>query len=109
MNPIAPRFRAHVNDRVSFARRPRIEDFILPDQPQRKRVHQRIPGVAGFKLALAAEVRHPEAIPVGRDPTDHTLQDRVIAVYFRLCGGSPGVLVAGGRCPRLRLLDRPEP
>ena len=57
VDAVAPGLRSHVNDRISFARRSRIKNLVAPHQAQRKRIHQRIAGVARLELGLAAQVR----------------------------------------------------
>ena len=56
VNAVAPGLRPDVNHGIAFARRLGIENLIAPDQAQSERVDQRIAGVAGLELGLAAQV-----------------------------------------------------
>ena len=54
VDSVAPRLRSHINDGIPFARCASVKNLIPANQAKRKRVHQRIAGVAGLKLHLAA-------------------------------------------------------
>ncbi len=54
VNAVASGFCSDVNYRIAFARSLRVENLILADQAQRKRIHQRIAGVASLELGFAA-------------------------------------------------------
>src|SRR5581483_2643044 len=80
MNAVAPGFSPDVNDGICFARGARVEDLVAPHQAQGKGIHQRITGIAGFKLRLAAEVRNPKAVSIRRNPADNPFEDGVVLV-----------------------------
>ena len=80
MDAIASGLGAHVNHRIPLARGARIENFVVPRQPQRESIHQGIAGIAIFESRFAAHIGHTKAIAVGSDPTYHTLQNRMILV-----------------------------
>ena len=80
VNAVASGFRSDVNHRIAFARSFGVEDLIAPDQTQRECIDQRIAGVAGLELGLAAQVGHAKTISIGGDSADHALEDRLILV-----------------------------
>ena len=84
MNAVASGLGADVNHGIAFARGLRVEDLVLADQAESKRIHQRIAGVAGLELRLAAEVGDAETVSVRGDAADHAFQDGVILVESRL-------------------------
>ena len=51
VNAVAPGLRPDVDHGIAFARGLRIENLIPPHQTQRKRIHQRITGVASLELS----------------------------------------------------------
>ena len=80
VNAVAPGFGSHVNHGIAFARGLGVEDLIAPDQTQSERIHQRVAGVAGLKLGLAAEVGYAKTIAVGGDPADHAFEHGLVLV-----------------------------
>ena len=78
MDTIAPRLRAHVNDRIPRASRLAVENLILAHQSERERIHQRVSAVAGLELRLTAEVWHTKAVAITRDAAHHTLNDGMV-------------------------------
>ena len=80
VDAVAPGFRSDVNDRIAFAGGLGVENLVSPDQAQSERIHQRIAGVAGLELGLAAQVGHAKTVAVGGDAADHAFQDGMILV-----------------------------
>src|SRR5581483_3769616 len=80
MNAVASCLRADVDDGISLTRGTRIEDLVAPHQTEGKGIHQRITGIAGFKLRLAAEVRDAKAVSIRRNPADNPFEDGVVLV-----------------------------
>jgi len=85
VNAVAPGLRADINHGVTLAGSASVEDLVAPHQAKGKRIHQRIAGVAGLELGLAAEVGYAEAVAERSDPADHTIEHRMVLVqlFFR--------------------------
>src|SRR5262249_39038591 len=73
MNPIAARFCANVDHRVSLAGGLGIEDLVAPHQAEREGIDQRVLRIARFKLGLTAKVGYAKAVAVRGNPADHPL------------------------------------
>ena len=78
VNSITPGLGADVNHRITFAGSLGVEDLVATHQSQRKRVHQRISGVAAFELHLAANVGNAKAVSVRRDAAHNAFQHRMV-------------------------------
>src|SRR4029077_20206136 len=102
VDTIASGLGAHINHGIPLTRCPAVKNLVAADQPESKRIHQRIAGVAGLELNLAAKVRNSETVAVRSNARDHALHNRVILVNLSLCS-------AGALARVLGSLNRPKP
>src|SRR5450755_853662 len=101
MNAIAPSFGAHVNHWVADTRGSTVEDFVVPENTQRKNVHQGIAVVTLFEHALPAHRGNAKTVAIVRDARYHALQDALVA--------SPGLrIVQPPEANRIQHRDRPR-
>src|SRR5262249_49703386 len=85
MNSVASGPCANINYRVALSRSARIKDLIFAHQSQRKRIHQRIAGVARLKFGFSAQIGDTKAISVAGNSADDAFEDGVVLFYLGLC------------------------
>ena len=68
MDPIAPRPRAHRDDRVADPLGLRADQFLLSKEPDAHRVHEGIPFVGGIEHHVAGHGGDADTVPVITDP-----------------------------------------
>src|SRR5208282_4131372 len=98
VDAVASGLGADINYGIPLARRASVKDLVAAHQAESEGIHQRIAGVAGLELHLAAKVGDAETIAVRSDAADHAFHDGMILVDFRLRRLS---LCGSGARPRL--------
>ncbi len=80
MDAIASRLGADVNDGITLTRSFGIKDLVFAHESKSECIHERIAGVALFKLRLAAQIGNTKAVPVRGDAAHDPLKDGMIFV-----------------------------
>ncbi len=81
--PVAPRLRADVEDRIADALRRAARDLLVPQHAEVEDIHQRIAVVAFVEIDLAADGRDADAIAVVRDARDHAGEEPAVRLALR--------------------------
>ena len=79
MHAIAAGFGSHIDHRIAHASGASVKDFVVPEDTQRKDVHQRIAVVAAFESRFAAHRGHAKAVAVMRDAAYHAFHNTPVA------------------------------
>src|SRR5208282_4019714 len=107
VDAVASGLGAYINYGIALARCASVKNLVAANQAESERVHQRIAGVAGLELHLAAKVRDAETVAVRSHARDDAFHHGMVLMYLSLCrdGRSrPSSRAQLGICR-----DRPEP
>ena len=100
--PVAPRLRADVENRIAHALRRAARDLLVPQNAEAEHIHQRVAIVALVEKHLAADGRHADAIPVVRDAAHHARKTRAVPLVLL------GVAVDRPEAQRVQREHRPR-
>src|SRR3989440_4127701 len=81
MDAVAARVRADREQDIAYTVRGSLDEVLLFENPNAHRVDERIAGIAGREIHLAAERRHANAIAVVADAADDSGEQVAIARF----------------------------